>query len=310
MSIASKPAGTALFESSMQQSDQMLHALSFDIEDWFHIVEVKAVEDPAQWPLLSERSSLVERYTDLILELCAKADTRATFFMLGWIAERHPALVRRIADAGHELATHSFWHRKVYELTPETFREDVEHSIRAIRDAAPDAQIRGFRAPSFSITQGAEWAFDVLLECGIEYDASLFPGARGHGGYACQPGAHVVTTPAGSKMPELPMSLAPVGIGPLRKRMCYSGGGYMRLLPGALIEQGVQHEVSHNRPTVVYLHPRDFAPDCPKVPMPPHRRFKCYVGTSTTKAKLQRLLREHRWGTCQEVLIRAGLLSD
>jgi hypothetical protein len=92
----------------------LLHALSFDIEDWFHIVEVKAVEDPSLWPKLSAESSLVERYTDLILKICDDAKTRATFFMLGWIADKHPALVRRIADAGHELGTHSFWHRKVY----------------------------------------------------------------------------------------------------------------------------------------------------------------------------------------------------
>lgn len=284
--------------------------MSFDIEDWFHIVEVKAVEDPDQWPKLSAESSLVERYTDLILELCAQADTRATFFLLGWIAERHPAMVRRIADAGHELATHSYWHRKVYELSPETFREDLEHSIRVIKDAAPDAEITGFRAPSFSITQGTEWAFDVLLDCGLEYDASLFPGTRGHGGYACQPGAHTVQSPSGRPIPELPMSLAPVGYGPLRKRMCYSGGGYLRLLPSSRIEQGVQHELEAGRPTVVYLHPRDFAPDCPRVSMPPHRSFKCYVGTATTKAKLERLLSTHRWGTCREVLAQAGLLDQ
>ncbi len=289
---------------------ETMHALSFDIEDWFHIVEVKAVEDPDQWPKLSAESSLVERYTDLILELCAQANTHATFFMLGWIAERHPAMVSRIADAGHELATHSYWHRKVYELSPEAFREDLEHSIRVIKGAAPDAEITGFRAPSFSITQGTEWAFDVLLDCGLEYDASLFPGSRGHGGYACQPGAHIVQSPSGRPIPELPMSLAPVGYGPLRKRMCYSGGGYMRLLPSSLIEQGLQHELAAGRPTVVYLHPRDFAPDCPKVPMPPHRAFKCYVGTSTTKGKLERLLREYRWGTCREVLAQAGLIDQ
>lgn len=280
----------------------LLHALSFDIEDWFHIVEIKAVENPDEWPKLHAESTLVERYTDHILELCAEADVKATFFMLGWVTERHPEMVRRIAGQGHELATHSYWHRKVYELTPDSFREDIETSIRVIKDAAPDAEVIGFRAPSFSITSGTEWAFDVLLECGLRYDASLFPGVRGHGGYMCPPGAHTVTTPTGRTMPELPMSLAPVGVGPLKKRMCYSGGGYLRLLPHRFIEQGIAHEASEGRPTVVYLHPRDFAPDCPKVPMPPHRRFKCYVGTASTTGKLRRLLRDHAWAPCRDVL--------
>ncbi len=288
----------------------MVHALSFDIEDWFHIVEVKAVEDPAQWPTLSAKSSLVERYTDLILRVCDEHKTRATFFMLGWIAERHPLLVKRIADAGHELGTHSFWHRKVFELTPEVFAEDIARSITAIRaGAGRDISIRGFRAPSFSITPGTEWAFDVLLDAGLTYDASLFPAPRGHGGYACTPGPHTVTSPQGRPIAELPMSVAPVGVGPLRKRMCYCGGGYLRLLPTSLIEQGIRSEAAAGRATVIYLHPRDFASDCPKVAMPPHRFFKCYVGTRTTEVKLRGLLARHRFDTCGNVLRNAGVLA-
>ena len=280
----------------------LVHALSFDIEDWFHIVEIAAVKDPAKWPDLHARNTLVERYTDLILKICDDHKARGTFFMLGWVAERHPALVRRIADAGHELATHSYWHRKVYELTPEVFAEDIALSIKVLKDAVPGVRIQGFRAPSFSITQGCEWAFDVLLDAGLTYDASLFPGARGHGGYACPPGIHTITAPSGRTMPELPMSLAPVGLGPLRKRMCYSGGGYLRLITKRMIDQGVQHEARAGRPTVVYLHPRDFAPDCPRVPMPPHRRFKCYVGCASTEGKLRHMLTKYRWDTCAAVL--------
>ncbi len=279
---------------------QLIHALSFDIEDWFHIVEVAAVEDPEKWPALHAQSTIVERYTDHILSVCDKHGAKATFFILGWVADKHPALVRRIHDAGHEIGTHSFWHRKVYELTPEIFARDIADSIAAIR-AAPglsDIEIKGFRAPSFSITPGTEWAFDVLLDHGIEYDASLFPAARGHGGYACPQGAHTLTTPSGRTMPELPMSIASFG----PKQLCYSGGGYLRLLPGPLIRKGVEQEAAAGRPTVVYLHPRDFAPDCPRVPMPPHRRFKCYVGLKTATSKLDDLLRRYRWGTCRQVL--------
>jgi polysaccharide deacetylase family protein (PEP-CTERM system associated) len=281
------------------------HALSFDIEDWFHIVEVKAVEDPALWPRLSAQASVVERYTDLILRLCDEGRAKGTFFILGWIADKHPALVKRIADAGHEIGTHSFWHRKVYELTPEAFGHDIAHSLAAIRAAAGDVVIDGFRAPSFSITQGTEWAFDVLMDVGLTYDASLFPGSRGHGGYACTPGPHTLTTPKGRRLPELPMSIAPVGVGPLRWRMCYSGGGYLRLLPSRLIDQGIAAETAAGRPTVVYLHPRDFAPDVPRVPMPPHRRFKCYVGLGTTEGKLRHLLATYQWAPCRDVLAAA-----
>lgn len=278
------------------------HALSFDIEDWFHIVEVKAVEDPSLWPGLSDKASIVERYTDHILGLCAEHNARATFFILGWIAQRHPALVRRIAEAGHEIATHSFWHRKVYELTPEVFAQDIADSLAAIRNAAgTDLPIRGFRAPSFSITRGCEWALDVLLDHGLTYDASLFPAKRGHGGYDCAPGAQWLTTPAGRRIAELPMSIARYGPASL----CYSGGGYLRLLPSWLIERGLRQEAAAGRPTVVYLHPRDFAPDCPRAPMPPHRRFKCYVGLGTTTAKLRSLLARHRWTTCAAVLDRS-----
>jgi polysaccharide deacetylase family protein (PEP-CTERM system associated) len=284
----------------MAATTDITHALSFDIEDWFHIVEVAAVEDPSLWPELSARSSLVERYTDLILSLCARHKTRATFFILGWIAERHPALVRRIAESGHEIGTHSFWHRKVYELSPEDFRKDIADSLSAIR-AAADVPIAGFRAPSFSITRGAEWAFDELLDMGLSYDASLFPAARGHGGYACTPGAHVVRTPRGRHIPELPMSIARYG----PKPFCYSGGGYLRLLPLGMIEYGLRQEARAGRPTVVYLHPRDFAPDCPRVPMPPHRRFKCYIGMKRTAAKLDALLERHPWDTCAAVLERS-----
>lgn len=275
------------------------HALSFDIEDWFHLVEIDAVRDPADWPRLSRESSLVERYADLILRVCAEHGTRATFFVLGWVAERHPALVRRIADAGHEIGTHSYWHRKVYDLTPSEFAADLRKAMDAIRAAVgPDIAIRGFRAPSFSIVPGAEWAFDVLLDAGMTYDSSLFPAPRGHGGYPCPRGPHTVTAPSGRTLRELPISVTRFGPG----RICFSGGGYLRLLPLPLIRHGIRQEAAAGRPTVVYLHPRDFAVDAPRVPMPPVRRFKCTVGLGSTERKLRALLREYRWTACEDVL--------
>ena len=273
----------------------IVNALSFDIEDWFHMVEIDAVADPNSWPDLD---SIVERYTQWIVQTVTEAKVRATFFILGWIAERYPQLVKLIADNGHELATHSYWHRKVFELTPETFRQDMVKSIDAI-ESAGGKKVLGFRAPSFSITPGAEWAFDVLHDLGVRYDASLFPARRGHGGYPCPMEAHSFTgAPSGRPMPELPMSVMRMaGI-----RMPFSGGGYLRLLPPGLIRRGFRQLNRQGIPVVVYLHPRDFAPDCPRVPMPPHRRFKCYVGLAGTKDKLRMLLRHYRFDTCATVL--------
>jgi len=272
-----------------------INALSFDIEDWFHLVGIDSVANRDRWPALE---SLVQRYTEWIVETVTEAKVKATFFMLGWVAERHPQIVRLIADHGHELGTHSYWHRKVCDLDAAAFREDIHKSIDAISSAS-GAAVTGFRAPSFSITPGAEWAFDVLREAGLQYDASLFPGTRNDGGYLCPPGPHVMTnTPSGIGLPELPMSV--LKLGPVR--LPFSGGGYMRLLPSSIIRACFNRFHRQGLPVVVYLHPRDFAPDCPRVPMPPHRRFKCYVGLDTTKEKLRMLLATYRFGTCAKVL--------
>jgi polysaccharide deacetylase family protein (PEP-CTERM system associated) len=225
---------------------------------------------------------------------------RATFFMLGWVAEKHPALVRMISQSkcNHELATHSYWHRKVYELSPDEFRDDLRRSIDVI-ESQGGAKVRGFRAPSFSIMPGSEWAFDVMHEVGLKYDASLFPAARGHGGYPCPPRIHQFTSaPSRKPMPELPMSVMRVA----GRQLPFTGGGYLRLLPLWLIRRGFEQLNSRGVPAVVYLHPRDFAPDCPRVPMPLKRKFKCYVGLHSTKDKLRSLLRRYRFNTCANVL--------
>ncbi|MCH2132894.1 MAG: polysaccharide deacetylase family protein [Phycisphaerales bacterium] len=273
----------------------IVNAMSFDIEDWFHMVEIDAVADTGKWETFP---SLVERYTDQILAQLAAHETRATFFMLGWIAERYPELVRRIAEAGHELGTHSYWHRRVDMLDPDSFAEDLRRSIDVIEQASSQ-RVRGFRAPSFSIRPGTEWAFDVMLDCGLEYDASLFPAPRGHGGYPSPRGMHRFTdVPSGRDIPELPMSVmrvGPAGLG-------FTGGGYLRFLPTWFVHRGIRRLNRRGMPAVVYLHPRDFAPDCPRVPMPLKRRFKCYVGLKTTTGKLDALLSSFPWAACETVL--------
>lgn len=284
----------------MPSSSDMTHALSFDIEDWFHIVQVKGLESE-HWDDLTERHSLVEARTDEILQICEQHGVKATFFVLGWIANRYPGLVRRLAEAGHEVATHGHMHDRVGELGREKFAQDLARSIDAIGEAT-GMRVRGYRAPSFSIVPGCEWAFDALAEAGIEWDSSLFPAPRGHGGYPCPREPHVVTAPNGAAIRELPMSVwSPVGS---RVRMGYSGGGYLRLLPYRVLRKAMASEATAGRSTVVYLHPRDLAADAPRWPMPPHRRFKCYVGLASTRPKLERLLADNAWEPCGAVLDR------
>jgi len=227
-------------------NDTPLHALSFDIEDWFHIVDIPGLDDPTKWDGLErDLGTLVERRTDDILACLAKHRVRATFFMLGWIADRHPALVRRIADAGHELGSHSYWHRRVYTLTPEEFRDDTMRSLDAI-ERASGVRPTGYRAPSFSILKGTEWAFDVMLDCGITWDASLFPAPRGHGGYPCTDEPHLFrATPSGRAMPELPL-----GVMRIAGRARASG---RRLSPSARLRARVSARSDADPPEVQVL---------------------------------------------------------
>jgi len=289
------PVALTIDLQAMPDPTTVTNALSFDIEDWFHLVGIKAVADPADWDRLP---SLVVDKTHWILDTIAETNTRATFFILGWIAERYPRIPKMIAAAGHELATHSYWHQRVNQLPPEVFRDDLRRSIDAIEQPT-GKKVLGFRAASFSIMPGTEWVFDVLLDLGIIYDASLFPARRDHGGYDCPRQPHLFThTPSGRAIRELPMSV--MAAGPLR--LPFSGGGYMRLLPKALIRLGFDHFNGRGLPVVVYLHPRDFAPDGPRVPMPLRRRFKSYIGLRSTEDKLRMLLDRYRFDTCQAVL--------
>lgn len=271
----------------------MKHALSFDIEDWFHIVDIPALEDISSWNI---RPSIVEEKTDLILSILHEHEKKATFFMLGWVAERYPDISKKIAMAGHELGTHSYWHRRVYELDYVEFYSDLERSVHVLEDQT-GVKIKGFRAPSFSIIPGTEWAFEVIQEVGLEYDASLFPATRGHGGYPCRQEAHIIQTSHGD-LPQLPMSV--LSVGPVR--IPFSGGGYMRALPLWFIKHGFNAFEKKGIPVVTYLHPRDFAPEQPVVDMPIHRKFKSYTGLASTEGKLRALLKEYEFTTCEEIL--------
>lgn len=258
------------------------------------MVGIDGVEDPASWPSLP---SILERRTGEILDTLDDFDVRATFFVVGWIADRYPHVVRDIAERGHELASHSYWHRTVHSLTAREFADDLARSVDAI-GAAAGTRVRGFRAPSFSITPGSEWAFDVMLDAGFDYDASLFPAPRADGGYPCPMIPHEVTAPSGRKLLELPMSTTRL----LGARIGFSGGGYLRLLPSPLIVKAVSRLNDQGVPAVVYLHPADFAVDRPHVRMPLARRFRTRIGLRTTMPKLRLLLETFAFDSCAAVL--------
>jgi len=270
------------------------NALTVDVEDWFHILEVEG--PPMEtWPALPAR---VEASTERLLDVLSGRAVRATFFVLGWIAERHPQLVRRIADAGHEIATHGHSHALVHRMTPEEFRRDLRSSLRVL-EPLYGRKILGHRAAGFSLTRESLWAFDVMADEGLLYDASVCPAPHGHGGFPGFPlHSHPRTLAGGRVLWEFPVSC--LQLGPWR--LPFSGGGYLRLLPYPLIAGQIRRFNRAGHPAIVYLHPREVDPSHPRLKMPLVRRLKSYVNLSTTLPKLQRLLTHFRFKALDQFL--------
>ncbi len=263
------------------------HILTVDVEDWFHILESDAAPARERWDELESR---VERNTERLLELFAHHGARATFFVVGWVAWRHPELVRRIVAAGHEIASHSFWHEVIRRHDLASFSADLRASKALLEDLSGQP-VEGFRAAGNSITRSESWAFDVLVENGFTYDASLCPGTSSHGGFpAAPPAPHQLRCRAGTLI-EIPSST--VGAGSWRRP--YAGGGYLRLLPYPIVRAGIALEEGAGRPANLYVHPREIDPEQPRMPLPWKRRFKYYVGLRGLELKLERLLSEYRF---------------
>jgi len=238
-----------------------------------------------------------------VLDLLAASSTRATFFVLGWVAERHPGLVRRIADAGHEIASHGYAHRLVYDLTPAEFREDLRRASTAI-GAAAGVTVCGYRAPSFSITRRSLWALDVLIEEGYTYDSSVFPIYRDRYGLPGAPRfAHEIVRPAGSLI-EIPPSTIRIG----GVTLPVAGGGYFRLYPYALTRRAIASlNTRVHRPAVVYLHPWELDPAQPRLRGSAVSRFRHYVNLDRTERRLRRMLSEFSFGPLTSAIGAAAL---
>jgi len=279
----------------------IVNVLSVDVEDYFHPTEVQRVADPARWDSLPSR---VEGATGRVLDLLEARGVRATFFVLGWVAERRPALVRRIAQAGHEIGCHGHRHRLVYEMNPAEFREDVLRAKKAIEDACGRPP-RLYRAPSFSITRRSLWALEVLAECGFEYDSSIYPirhDRYGIPGFERFP--HRLETPSG------PIIEAPVATVRLsRRRVAPVGGGaYLRLLPYRYTAAGIRrlNEIE-GRSACLYFHPWEMDPGQPRLLGSTVAKWRTYGGLGSMERKVARLLEEFRFSTLTEAVPADGV---
>jgi polysaccharide deacetylase family protein (PEP-CTERM system associated) len=273
----------------------IVNAMSVDVEDYFQVSAFDRLVSRASWDGFESR---VVRNTSRLLEVFAQADVRATFFVLGWIAERHPALIRDIVSMGHELASHGYHHQLLYMLTPRQFREDVR-AAKAVLENAAGVKVLGFRAPSYSVVASSLWALDILIEEGYVYDTSIFP--IHHDRYGI-PGAarhvHRVDRPAGALI-EMPASTVRIG----GLNLPIAGGGYFRLLPYAWTRWGI-HRVnrSEDEPVIFYCHPWEIDPEQPKFQVGLASRMRHYGGLSRTARRLKQLIEEFRFDSVAAVL--------
>ena len=271
----------------------LLNAMSVDVEDWFQVGAFEKVIDRADWDGFAPR---VEANTAAVLDLFAEAGVYATFFTLGWVAERFPALMRRIVAEGHELASHGYGHARVSSFTAEQFRADIARARAVLEDAAGVA-ITAYRAPNFSIDASTPWAHPILAEEGYAYSSSVAPLAHDHYGWADAP-RRAYRPLADSPLAELPMTVMR-----LAGRELATGGGFFRLLPNAVSDRAVRAANAEGQAIVFYFHPWEVDPGQPRVSDAPLRsKFRHYTRLGAMAGKLRRLLAAHHWGRTDAVV--------
>jgi polysaccharide deacetylase family protein (PEP-CTERM system associated) len=274
---------------------------SVDVEDWFHILDVPSAPAISEWANLPSR---VEKNFYKLLDIFSEYPVQVTCFFLGWVAERFPHIVKEAAVRGHEIASHGYGHRLVYQQSRQEFYEDA-HRARLLLEDIAGVPVLGYRAPGFSTTTDTPWFFDALAEAGYQYDSSVFPAPRAHGGmrdarrdpYRVQDGTGLI---------ELPITVADFMGSP----MCFFGGGYLRLFPYWLIRKKAKEVLSQGRPVVFYIHPREVDPDHPRLPMSRSRTFKSYVNLESTETKIRRVLRDFPVNTFQHAINSYSLLVN
>ena len=270
-------------------TDQVVNGLSVDVEDWFQVGAFEGVIDRANWDGLSDR---VERNVAVILDMFAAAEVKATFFTLGWVAQRHGPLMRRIVDAGHELASHGWDHERVFRLDRHSFARDLERSRKVLEDASGQ-RITGYRAPSFSIDQRTPWAYMALAEQGYDYSSSVAPINHDHYGWRDAPRFAFKPLPW-SDLIEIPVTTAHFA----GRRLAAGGGGFFRVLPYGFSRWAIrQVNREEQRPAVFYFHPWEIDPEQPRVTGASLRsRVRHYTNLGVMADKLDQLIREFAWG--------------
>ncbi|MBS3927920.1 MAG: DUF3473 domain-containing protein [Sphingomonadales bacterium] len=270
-------------------SEQIVNGLSVDVEDWFQVGAFEGVIDRASWDSLGSR---VEDNCLAILDMFARADVKATFFTLGWVAERHGPLMRRIVEAGHELASHGWDHERVFRFDKASFAADLERSRKVLEDAS-GVRITGYRAPSFSIDQRTPWAYMALHEQGFEYSSSVAPIVHDHYGWREAPRFAFKPLPW-SDLVEIPVTTAHFA----GRRLAAGGGGFFRVLPYGFSRWAIrQVNTKDQRPAVFYFHPWEIDPNQPRVPNASMRsRVRHYTNLSVMARKLEQLVGEFAWG--------------
>ncbi len=281
-----------------------LNAFTVDVEDYFHVAALSSAISRDSW---ASRELRVEANTDRLLGVLAERQVRGTFFVLGWVAERVPTLVRRIAAAGHEVACHGYSHKLVYTQSPAEFREETLRAKHCLEDTLGHG-VSGYRAASFSVTRQSLWALDVLIDAGFRYDSSIFPIHHDlYGIPGATPEPHLVSAPSGRKLAEFPMSAANF----LGVQVPVSGGGYFRILPYWLTRAGLrQINERKQRPFAFYLHPWELDPGQPRIKVGAFSRFRHYTNLSRCEARLRQVLREFAFSSMQEALEQRGLLAE
>lgn len=277
-----------------QPDGKLLSCLTIDVEDWFHILDSLAAPRIEQWGSLESR---VESSVDRILGLLDDYSIHATFFWLGWLAERHKSLLRRCCNAGHEIASHGYHHVLPHKVGPELFKDDIDRTKKILEDII-GKQVLGFRVAGFGIKENIRWAFNIIKEVGYEYDSSVFLARREYKSvFPSTKGPHMIPTEAGL-LAEIPVSATEFcGL-----RLFFFGGGYLRLTPTRLIQWGIKRLQKAGAPLIVYVHPREIDSDHPRLPLSPLRRFKCYINLKSTMPKLQWLCKNYTFVTMNELV--------
>jgi polysaccharide deacetylase family protein (PEP-CTERM system associated) len=283
-------------------ASSVVNAMSVDVEDYFHVSVFDGIVPRSSWESMDSR---VCANTDRLLDLFDEYEVKSTFFVLGWVAERHPQLIARIVARGHELASHGYAHRLVYDQTPKAFREDVRRA-KALLESAAGAPVIGYRAPSYSVTPRSLWALDILIEEGYRYDSSIFPIRHDRYGIPLSPRhAYVLERPRGSIV-EAPASTTALG----SMNLPIAGGGYFRILPYAWTRWGISRvNRLERRPVIFYLHPWEIDAEQPRLKTGLLSRFRHYRNLGETEARLRQLFEDFKFGPMAAVLDRSDVTT-